>query len=76
MTFLPQFYANRIWHGRMDHYFGVYGSHEETEAVAARFAKSRWNEETLVAVIVNDALDTDRKETRPFRPYYIPISCG
>lgn len=72
VPFLPQLYAKRIWHGRMDHYFGVYGSYEEAEAVAARFATSTWDDDTLAAVLVEDAPDTDRQETKPFRPSYYP----
>lgn len=54
IPFVKRLYARYLWSGRMDLFYGIFGSYAEAERFAANAGKVGWHDQTLAEVLVRD----------------------
>lgn len=55
LPFIRGFYLRRVWAGRMNHFYGVFGSFAEAERFSASTGKVGWHDQTLAELLVGDS---------------------
>ncbi|MDZ5451924.1 methyltransferase, TIGR04325 family [Labrys sp. ZIDIC5] len=55
LPFLKGLYLRHVWAGRMDLFYGLFGSYAEAERFSANIGKVGWHDDALAELLVRDA---------------------